>query len=93
MEFSGKTAFVTGAANGIGLGICRALARSGVNIVLTDIEKERLEAARRELSAFNIRTRAIEVECPTRRSLSAPRTRPRPNSAISIFCSTTPACR
>jgi NAD(P)-dependent dehydrogenase (short-subunit alcohol dehydrogenase family) len=31
MEFSGKTAFVTGAANGIGLGICRALARSGVN--------------------------------------------------------------
>ena len=29
MEFSGKTAFVTGAANGIGLGICRALARAG----------------------------------------------------------------
>jgi len=62
MEFSGKTAFVTGAANGIGLGICRALARSGVNIVLADIERERLEAARRELSAFNIRTRAIEVD-------------------------------
>ena len=62
MEFSGKTAFVTGAANGIGLGICRALARSGVNIVLADIEKERLEAARRELSAFNVRTRAIEVD-------------------------------
>ena len=62
MDFSGKTAFVTGAANGIGLGICRALARSGVNIVLADIEKERLEAARRELSAFNIRTRAIEVD-------------------------------
>ena len=39
MEFSGKTAFVTGAANGIGLGICRALARSGVNLVLADIER------------------------------------------------------
>jgi NAD(P)-dependent dehydrogenase (short-subunit alcohol dehydrogenase family) len=62
MEFSGKTAFVTGAANGIGLGICRALARSGVNLVLADIEKSRLEAAREELARFNVRTRAIEVD-------------------------------
>jgi NAD(P)-dependent dehydrogenase (short-subunit alcohol dehydrogenase family) len=62
MDFSGKTAFVTGAANGIGLGICRALARSGVNIVLADIEQAQLEIARRELAAFNVRTRAIEVD-------------------------------
>src|SRR5215475_10450147 len=62
MEFSGKTAFVTGAANGIGLGLCRALARNGVNLVLADIERSALEAARRELESFNIRTRAIEVD-------------------------------
>jgi NAD(P)-dependent dehydrogenase (short-subunit alcohol dehydrogenase family) len=62
MEFSGKTAFVTGAANGIGLGICRALARNGVNLVLADIEQSALEAARRELEIFNVRTRAIEVD-------------------------------
>jgi len=62
MEFSGKTAFVTGAANGIGLGICRALARNGVNLVLADIEQTSLEKARAELSAFNVRTRAIEVD-------------------------------
>jgi NAD(P)-dependent dehydrogenase (short-subunit alcohol dehydrogenase family) len=61
-DFSGKTAFVTGAANGIGLGICRALARSGVNIVLADIEQAQLEIARRELATFNVRTRAIEVD-------------------------------
>src|SRR3981189_3710339 len=61
-QFKGKTAFVTGAANGIGLGICRALARSGVNIVLADIEKAQLEIARRELAAFNVRTHAIEVD-------------------------------
>src|ERR1700730_377623 len=61
-DFSGKTAFVTGAANGIGLGICRALARNGVNIVLADIEQAQLEIARRELSTFNVRTRAIEVD-------------------------------
>ena len=62
MDFSGKTAFVTGAANGIGLGICRALARNGANIVLADIEQAQLEIARKELSTFNVRTRAIEVD-------------------------------
>jgi len=62
MDFSGKTAFVTGAANGIGLGLCRALARSGVNLVLADIEKARLEAAREELAKFNVRTRTMEVD-------------------------------
>ncbi len=62
MDFSGKTAFVTGAANGIGLGICRALARSGVNLVLADIERAQLDIARQELSTFNIRTRAIELD-------------------------------
>jgi NAD(P)-dependent dehydrogenase (short-subunit alcohol dehydrogenase family) len=62
MEFSGKTAFVTGAANGIGLGICRALARNGVNLVLADIEQSALDTARRELATFNVRTRAIAVD-------------------------------
>ncbi|HEX3503715.1 MAG TPA: SDR family NAD(P)-dependent oxidoreductase [Xanthobacteraceae bacterium] len=62
MEFSSKTAFVTGAANGIELGICRALARTGVNLVLADIEQSALEKARAELSTFNVRTRAIEVD-------------------------------
>jgi NAD(P)-dependent dehydrogenase (short-subunit alcohol dehydrogenase family) len=54
MDFSGKTAFVTGAANGIGLGICRALARNGVNLVLADIEQAALEKARAELATFNV---------------------------------------
>jgi NAD(P)-dependent dehydrogenase (short-subunit alcohol dehydrogenase family) len=55
MEFSGKTAFVTGAANGIGLGICRALARNGVNIVLAEIERG---------AARNRAPRAIHVQRP-----------------------------
>src|ERR1700759_4053787 len=62
MEFSGKTAFVTGAANGIGLGICRALARNGVNLVLADIEQSALEEARSELSTFKVATAAIGVD-------------------------------
>ena len=39
-EFAGKTAFVTGAARGIGLACAEALAKGGANIVLLDIAKQ-----------------------------------------------------
>ena len=91
MEFSGKTAFVTGAANGIGLGICRALARNGVNLVLADIEKAQLETAREELAKFNVRTRAIEVDVSDAAAYERAADRRRPSSATSISCSTMPA--
>ena len=37
-DLGGKTAFVTGAASGIGLGIATALAQAGVKVMLCDIE-------------------------------------------------------
>ena len=49
-DFAGKTAFVTGAAQGIGLGICRALARDGANLAIADIAPDALEAARAGLA-------------------------------------------
>ncbi len=39
MDISGKTAIVTGAASGIGLGIATALAEAGANVVMADIQK------------------------------------------------------
>jgi NAD(P)-dependent dehydrogenase (short-subunit alcohol dehydrogenase family) len=48
--FKGKGAIVTGAASGIGLGLARALARSGANVALADIDAEGLEKARAELA-------------------------------------------
>jgi len=45
MDFRGKTAVVTGAAQGIGLGICRALARRGANLAMADIAEAPLKAA------------------------------------------------
>ena len=41
-DITGKTAIVTGAASGIGLGIARALATAGANIVLADLRPEPL---------------------------------------------------
>lgn len=40
---SGKTAIVTGAANGIGLAIARHLVDKGANVMFADIDEEKLE--------------------------------------------------
>ena len=50
-EVSGKTAFITGGANGIGLGIARALVRAGANVVIADIRESSLAEARASLGA------------------------------------------
>jgi NAD(P)-dependent dehydrogenase (short-subunit alcohol dehydrogenase family) len=45
----GKTAFVTGGASGIGLGIAKALLGAGMNVVIADIRDDHLTAATAEL--------------------------------------------
>jgi NAD(P)-dependent dehydrogenase (short-subunit alcohol dehydrogenase family) len=49
-NFAGRTAVVTGAASGIGLGMCRRFSREGMNVVMADIEVDRLTAAGESLS-------------------------------------------
>jgi NAD(P)-dependent dehydrogenase (short-subunit alcohol dehydrogenase family) len=44
-NLSGKTAFVTGGASGIGLGIAKALLGAGMNVVIADIRLDHLESA------------------------------------------------
>ncbi len=52
-DFSGKTAFVTGGAQGIGFAIAEALAKRGANIMLADINEAGLKAAKEKLSKLN----------------------------------------
>ncbi|MGE7090103.1 3-hydroxybutyrate dehydrogenase [Lysinibacillus sp. NPDC048646] len=42
---NGKTVFITGAARGIGLSLAQAFAEQGANVVMTDINEERLTEA------------------------------------------------
>lgn len=49
-DLPGKTAFVTGGASGIGLGIAKALLGAGMNVVIADVRDDHLEAARAELA-------------------------------------------
>jgi 3-oxoacyl-[acyl-carrier protein] reductase len=50
----GRTAFVTGAASGIGRAIAIALAREGVNVVLTDHDAGGLESTRNEAAKLGV---------------------------------------
>ena len=42
-DLADKVAFVTGAASGIGLGICRAAVDAGMKVMMADIEAPVLE--------------------------------------------------
>lgn len=51
-DVQGRTAFITGGGNGIGLGIAKALARAGVPLALNDIDGEALDHARAQLGSI-----------------------------------------
>jgi len=44
-NLQGKTAFITGGASGIGLGIAKACAKEGMNIVIADLRQEAIDEA------------------------------------------------
>ncbi len=61
-DIAGRTAFITGGANGIGLGIARALARAGARLALADLDAAGLERARLELAALTpVETVVLDV--------------------------------
>ena len=53
MTFEGKTALVTGASVGIGRAVAMKLAQNGANLVLLDIDYEKLEVLKGELADYN----------------------------------------
>ncbi|TDD14095.1 SDR family NAD(P)-dependent oxidoreductase [Nonomuraea diastatica] len=62
VDISGSALFITGGAQGIGLGIARAFAAAGARIALADIDGARLKAARRELSVLAGEVEAFELD-------------------------------
>lgn len=50
LTFNGKVALVTGAAGGIGFATAKAFAEAGAQIVLADINRERIQSAAKELA-------------------------------------------
>jgi NAD(P)-dependent dehydrogenase (short-subunit alcohol dehydrogenase family) len=52
MQFENSTALVTGGAQGIGLAICKALARAGAKVAVVDNSERALARARQDLSGL-----------------------------------------
>jgi NAD(P)-dependent dehydrogenase (short-subunit alcohol dehydrogenase family) len=70
-HLAGKTAFVTGAASGIGLGIATALARAGVKVMLCDIEEAALAAAVDGLKRTNADVDGVKADVSLKPQLQA----------------------
>jgi NAD(P)-dependent dehydrogenase (short-subunit alcohol dehydrogenase family) len=69
-QLEGRTAIVTGAGSGIGLGMARTFARRGMAVVLCDIRGDRLDAALAEVRALgNGRAIAVATDVSDRASV------------------------
>ena len=62
MEFQNKVALVTGAAVGIGRATAIQFARKGASLVLVDIDSEKLESLKEELSVYTDKVLTFVVD-------------------------------
>src|SRR5215467_1120758 len=70
-DLAGQTAFVTGAASGIGLGIASALSQAGVKVMLCDIEEEALAQAVADLKLTNADVDSVRADVSLKAELQA----------------------
>ena len=61
-DFAKKTVFITGGASGVGLGIAKAFAKQKANVVIADIQPDRLIEAEQQLRTLTNAVLAIEVD-------------------------------
>ena len=69
IDFTGRTAFVTGGANGIGIGLVRALLTEGCKVAIADIREDAIEAALKSLD--NQMVMGVQVDVASREGMAA----------------------
>jgi len=62
MSFDGRVAFVTGSAQGIGRAIALALAESGCDVVIADVNPEKIDSVAKEVEGLGRKSLAIEFD-------------------------------
>jgi len=65
-NLEGKTAFITGAADGIGFHSARALAKQGMNVMLADINAEKLQQAVEVLKGEGFAVESVVLDVAAR---------------------------
>jgi len=69
-ELNGKTAFITGGANGVGFGMAQAFLGAGLNVVIADIRGDDLESALKKLRIGGDNVRGIVVDVTDRDAMA-----------------------
>src|SRR5215467_13893309 len=68
---AGKVAVVTGAASGIGLALARRFGRTGLNVVLADVEQHALQDAEQQIAGLGAKTLAVPTDVSDESAVSA----------------------
>lgn len=66
LDVSGKTAFITGGASGMGWGMAKAFAEAGMKVVIADIRQEALNEAMEGFSRTNLAVHAVKLDVTDR---------------------------
>jgi len=70
-DLVGKTAFITGAASGIGLGIATALAQAGAKVMLCDLREDAARTAAEHLRHTNADVDSVRADVSLKSELEA----------------------
>lgn len=72
-DFQGRTAFITGGASGIGLGIAGAFVDEGMNVVIADLRQDHIDDALAEFESRGKadRVHAIRLDVTDREAMAA----------------------
>jgi len=61
-QFAGKTAIISGGAEGIGFSVAQAVGKQGMNVVLGDIDVDQLSKAKAKLEAQGIEVLTVQMD-------------------------------
>ena len=68
---SGKAAFITGGASGLGLAMAQSLAGAGMKVAIADVQEDALAAAQEAFTESNAEVITIKVDVTDRQALEA----------------------
>ena len=60
-DFSGKVAFITGGASGVGFGMAKAFSAAGMKVVIADIRQDHLDTAMKSFSSAQVHPIRLDV--------------------------------
>lgn len=69
-EVSGKVAFITGGASGMGLGMARVFSKAGMKVVIADVRRDHLDAAMAHFRSIKADVHPVQVDVANREAMS-----------------------